>query len=244
MSLRRWTIAAILLAALPALWVVAQDTLPPGRQAQAPRANDPQFSQIISYAIGRSVAQESNLAGVEINLESFQKAVADEARGAPSPYTDEQLGQAMDQFSRLIQAAIARQNKEQGEAFLAKNAQQEGVVTTQSGLQYKVLREGNGASPKPTDQVTCHYRGTFINGEVFDSSYESGRPATFPVGGVIKGWTEALQLMKVGAKYQLFVPSELAYGAGGRPGIGPNSTLIFEVELLQVTPGAAQVPQR
>ena len=131
-------------------------------------------------------------------------------------------------------------NKKEGEDFLAANKSKEGVVTLPSGLQYKVLKEGTGPKPSPTDSVVCNYRGTLINGTEFDSSYKRGQPATFPVNGVIKGWTEALQLMPVGSKWQLFIPPDLAYGQrGAGADIGPNATLIFEVELLSIQ-GKAQ----
>lgn len=123
-----------------------------------------------------------------------------------------------------------------GRAFLAENAKREGVVTTASGLQYEVLASGDGATPGPTDTVTTHYHGTFVDGRVFDSSVQRGTPASFPVNGVIKGWTEALQMMKVGDKWKIVCPPDLAYGERGRPGIPPSSTLIFEVELLGVQP--------
>jgi FKBP-type peptidyl-prolyl cis-trans isomerase FklB len=129
-------------------------------------------------------------------------------------------------------------NKQEGEAFLAANKTQEGVVALPSGLQYKVLKEGTGPKPTATDSVVCNYRGTLLNNTEFDSSYKRGQPITLPVNGVIKGWTEALQLMPVGSKWQLFVPSELAYGARGAGGaggaIGPNATLVFEIELLSI----------
>ena len=129
----------------------------------------------------------------------------------------------------------ADENRQQGEAFLATNAQVEGVVTLPSGLQYKIIREGTGKQPTASDTVTVHYRGTLIDGAEFDSSYSRGQPATFPVNGVIQGWVEALQLMKEGAKWQLFIPPELAYGErGAGRDIGPNATLIFDVELLTV----------
>jgi len=131
-------------------------------------------------------------------------------------------------------------NKKEGEDFLAANKSKEGVVTLPSGLQYKVLKEGTGPKPSPADSVVCNYRGTLINGTEFDSSYKRGQPATFPVNGVIKGWTEALQLMPVGSKWQLFIPPDLAYGQrGAGADIGPNATLIFEVELLSIQ-GKAQ----
>jgi FKBP-type peptidyl-prolyl cis-trans isomerase len=127
------------------------------------------------------------------------------------------------------------ENKKQGEAFLAANKSKEGVVTLPSGLQYKIEKQGDGPKPLATDTVECNYRGTLIDGKEFDSSYKRGTPASFPVGGVIKGWTEILQLMPVGSKYQVFIPAELAYGArGAGADIGPNSTLIFEVELLSI----------
>jgi FKBP-type peptidyl-prolyl cis-trans isomerase FklB len=126
-------------------------------------------------------------------------------------------------------------NKKAGDAFLAANKTKEGVVTLPSGLQYKILKEGTGPKPTPADSVVCNYRGTLIDGKEFDSSYKRGQPATFPVGQVIKGWTEALQLMPVGSKWQLFVPPDLAYGdRGAGPDIGPGATLIFEVELISI----------
>ena len=134
-------------------------------------------------------------------------------------------------------------SKKEGEAFLAANKSKEGVVTLPSGLQYKILTQGTGPKPTPSDSVVCNYRGTLINGTEFDSSYKRGEPATFPVTGVIKGWTEALQLMPVGSKWQLFVPSDMAYGERSpAPQIGPNSTLIFEVELLSIQPKSAEAP--
>jgi len=132
-------------------------------------------------------------------------------------------------------AAAGEKNKVDGEAFLAANAQKDGVVVTDTGLQYKVITAGDGAKPQATDTVTVHYRGTLIDGTEFDSSYSRGEPATFPVQGVISGWVEALQLMSVGDKYELTIPSDLAYGPAGTGGdIGPNATLIFEVELLEI----------
>jgi len=140
------------------------------------------------------------------------------------------------QKAQLKQQQDAQTNQEEGEAFLAENRNKEGVQETESGLQYKVLEEGSGDSPVATDTVTVHYEGTLIDGTVFDSSYERGEPATFPLDGVISGWTEGLQLMKEGATYRFFIPADLGYGMNVRPGspIGPNETLIFKVELLEV----------
>jgi len=137
----------------------------------------------------------------------------------------------------------AATNKQEGEAFLAANKTKEGVVTLPSGLQYKILTQGTGPKPTASDSVVCNYRGTLISGTEFDSSYKRGEPATFPVSGVIKGWTEALQLMPVGSKWQLFIPSDLAYGERSpAPEIGPDSTLIFEVELLSIQNKSADQP--
>jgi FKBP-type peptidyl-prolyl cis-trans isomerase len=136
---------------------------------------------------------------------------------------------------------VGEANKKEGEAFLAANKGKEGVVTLPSGLEYKILKEGNGPKPAATDSVVCNYRGTLINGTEFDSSYKRGEPATFPVNGVIKGWTEALQLMPVGSKWQLFIPSSMAYAErGAGADIGPNATLIFEVELMSIQPKTEQ----
>ena len=130
---------------------------------------------------------------------------------------------------------MGEQNKKEGEAFLSANKKKEGVVTLPSGLQYQVIKPGTGKKPKAADTVTVHYRGTLISGKEFDSSYRRGKPVTFPVNGVIRGWIEALQLMQEGAKWQLFIPSDLAYGQrGAGPDIGPNATLVFEVELISV----------
>jgi len=152
---------------------------------------------------------------------------------AMATLTTLQNGMRAKQQEKAQQLGLA--NKKEGEEFLAANKSKEGVVTLPSGLQYKVLKEGTGPKPSATDSVACNYRGTLINGTEFDSSYKRGQPATFAVNGVIKGWTEALQLMPVGSKWQLFIPADLAYGErGAGADIGPNSTLIFEVELLSI----------
>jgi FKBP-type peptidyl-prolyl cis-trans isomerase FklB len=136
---------------------------------------------------------------------------------------------------------LSEKNKKEGEEYLAENKKKEGIITTQSGLQYKVLKKGTGKIPKSTDTVTVNYRGTLIDGTEFDSSYRRGQPASFKVNGVIRGWTEALQLMKEGAKWQLYIPSNLAYGErGAGRNIGPNSTLIFEVELISINEEAVK----
>jgi FKBP-type peptidyl-prolyl cis-trans isomerase len=190
-----------------------------------------------SYAIGFDIGKSLHKDGVEIDAAAIAAGIRDGFTGAPGKLTDEQMKASMEQLRKELtekQAAKATESKAEGVKFLAANAKKEGVKTTPSGLQYKVIKEGTGKTPKDTDTVTTHYRGTFIDGNEFDSSYKRNEPATFPVTGVIKGWTEALKLMKEGAKWQLFIPSDLAYGPQGRPGIPPDSTLIFDIELLKV----------
>jgi FKBP-type peptidyl-prolyl cis-trans isomerase FklB len=171
----------------------------------------------------------------DINYMAVAKGMEDGFGGKKTidPYEANRIISA---YMQRIENESAGTNKEEGEKFLAENKTKSGVVTTASGLQYKIIREGTGPKPKPTDNVTVHYHGTLINGTVFDSSVERGEPATFPVNGVIQGWQEALQLMPVGSKWDLYIPSELAYGARPMPGskIQANMVLIFEVELLSI----------
>ncbi|MGV3504885.1 MAG: FKBP-type peptidyl-prolyl cis-trans isomerase N-terminal domain-containing protein [Adhaeribacter sp.] len=196
----------------------------------------------ISYIIGRDMAANFKKQGLEVDPEIFLQGFKEALSGTESKLKPEEVQAAMmalQQEMQTRQAAnqgqAAEANKKEGEAFLAENKNREGVVTLPSGLQYQVLQEGSGATPGPTDRVTTHYHGTLIDGTVFDSSYERGQPATFPVNGVISGWTEALQQMREGAKWRLFLPSNLAYGAqGAGEDIGPHATLIFDVELISV----------
>ena len=190
----------------------------------------------VSYALGIGIGRQlADMGANDIVTEDFAAAMKDVLTGAQLQI-DETEAQAM------VQEYLQRKGEErlknvkaEGEAFLADNAKKEGVVTLPSGLQYQVLQEGNGKSPKATDQVKCHYEGTLINGKVFDSSYRRGEPATFPLNGVIAGWTEGLQLMKEGAKYRFFIPFNLAYGTrGAGQDIPPYATLIFNVELIEV----------
>ena len=184
-----------------------------------------------------------NLAGEGVQADDFNRddlirGIFDALGGKELGISQEQFQQAMQAFGNKVQARMAEKSKEQlakSTQFLEENKKKEGVQSTQSGLQYKVITAGSGATPTAQSQVTVHYEGKLINGTVFDSSLKRGQPATFPVGGVIPGWTEALQRMKVGDKWQLFIPPNLAYGEQGASGaIGPNETLIFEVELLEV----------
>lgn len=192
----------------------------------------------ISYIIGRDMAANLQKQGIEIEADPFMQGVKEVLAGTPSSLSQDDVQQAMTALQQQMgqkQNAQGSENKKAGEEFLAENKNKEGVHTLPSGLQYEVLQEGKGKSPSKTDTVTTHYHGTLIDGTVFDSSYERGQPATFPVNGVIAGWTEALQLMKEGAKWRLFIPSELAYGSqGAGDAIGPNAALIFDVELLSV----------
>jgi FKBP-type peptidyl-prolyl cis-trans isomerase len=196
----------------------------------------------VGYAVGQDIGR--NLAGIkdEIDLGCLKRGLDDFFAGRPSELSPDEIQQVMQDFQASIMAKKggaspmdAAKNLQEGKDFLAKNAKAPGVKVTASGLQYQVLKAGTGANPKATDTVKVHYRGMLLNGKEFDSSYKRNEPATFPVKGVIPGWTEALQLMKAGGKYKLVIPSNLAYGERGAGGdIGPNSTLIFEVELLQI----------
>ncbi len=199
----------------------------------------------VSYSIGLNIGFNLKKQNVSINPDTFVLGLKDALAGKPQ-MTDEQVKETMTAFEKEMidkQKAAGVKNGADGEKFLAENKKKEGVKATASGLQYKVVKEGTGAQPKEKDTVMANYRGTLIDGTEFDSSYKRGQPATFPVSGVIKGWTEALQMMKVGSKYQLFIPAKLAYGERAiGPDIGPNSTLIFEVELLDVKPAAGANP--
>ncbi len=200
------------------------------------------LEQKASYSFGVDVANRLKQQGVELDVNALNRGIADAYNGSEIALSDEEQLQAKTSFQTQLrdqlvkqQAAAAESNMAAGKAFLEENAKKPDVITTASGLQYKILASGDGKQPKDTDTVTTHYKGTLIDGREFDSSYKRDQPASFPVKGVIKGWTEALQLMHVGDKWQLFVPSELAYGATKRSElIEANSTLIFEIELLDI----------
>jgi FKBP-type peptidyl-prolyl cis-trans isomerase FklB len=192
----------------------------------------------VSYIIGMDIGGNLKKQSVDIDQNILVKGIKDGLAGAKSLLTDQETQESMVAFRREMIAKheeIAKKNKINGEAFLAENKKKEGVKTLPSGLQYKVIKAGTDKKPKLSDSVTSHYRGTLIDGTEFDSSYKRGQPVTFPVSGVIPGWTEALQLMGEGAKWQIFVPSNLAYGERGAGGvIGPNATLIFEIEIISI----------
>jgi FKBP-type peptidyl-prolyl cis-trans isomerase FklB len=202
---------------------------------------DPTSKSYASYAIGMTVGSNLMGSGLEIDLldkEAFLSGVLDALQDMPPRVAAEKLAQAMQVFEQVVSARrgkVADKNKREGETFLLANKNKPGVESLPSGLQYKVLKAGNGPSPTLNDRVRTHYVGRLIDGTIFDSSIERGEPAVFPVGGVIRGWMEALPRMKVGEKWQLFVPSNLAYGPRGAGGaIGPNAVLIFEIELLGI----------
>jgi len=193
----------------------------------------------ISYIIGMDIGTNLKKQSIDIDSNILAKGVKDALAGTKPLLTEQEIQETMVAFQKEMmakQAEVAKKNKAEGEAFLTENKKKEGVKTLLSGLQYKVIKAGTGKKPKSTDTVTAHYRGTLINGTEFDSSYKRGQPATFPVsGGMIPGWTEALQLMEEGAKWQLFIPPNLAYGEqGAGRDIGPNATLIFEIELVSI----------
>ena len=197
----------------------------------------------VSYALGLGIGQQlAQMGATDLNIDDFAAAIKDVISGneLKVAHKDAQnivrdYFQKQEERINAIRAEQGKAAKAEGEKFLAENGKKEGVVTLKSGLQYEVLREGNGKKPKATDQVKCHYEGTLINGQVFDSSYKRNEPAVFPLNQVIPGWTEGLQLMQEGAKYRFYIPYILAYGESGAGGsIPPFATLIFDVELLEV----------
>jgi len=210
-------------------------------QAQEPKGLKDQKEKL-SYVIGVDIGKALEKQGVQIDPEIVAKGLKDGFSGGKLLMNDQEIQETMTAFQkemRVKQEAALKQagekNKKEGEAFLTENKTKEGVKTLPSGLQYKVIKAGSGKKPKATDTVVTHYKGTLLDGTEFDSSYRRNQPATFKVNGVIRGWTEALQLMEEGAKWILYVPSALAYGERGAGGqIGPNATLIFEVELVSV----------
>jgi len=221
---------------------------PPARKTQPTPARGATHSTLTtekqkdSYALGMNVGRDLSRQPIDIDVTPFLQGMRDALEKRKSQLTDDEIKAALAQLQSQATTKAEAENKilgeanlKQGEEFLAGNKTKPGVVALPSGLQYKVITAGTGPKPTAADTVVCDYRGTLINGKEFDSSYKRGQPASFPVGGVIKGWTEALQMMSVGSKWELFIPPDLAYGArGAGPDIGPNSTLIFEVELHSI----------
>ncbi len=198
-----------------------------------------------SYAVGQTIGGNIKSQPLQLDLIALVAGLKDAVDGKPAKLKPEEIKDAMMKLQQLAMGKMSEssdKNKKEGETFLAANKAKEGWKATASGLQYKVEKEGSGNPPKDGDIVKVHYTGTFISGEKFDSSRDKGEPIEFPVNGVIPGWTEALKIMKPGAKYQLVIPSDLAYGPGGKGQIAPNSTLLFDVELLEVKPAPAAAP--
>lgn len=198
-----------------------------------------------SYAIGQQIGSNLKNQNIEFDADILAMSIKDVTSGKEARIKPEDQQAALMKLQEVItkkQSEVADKNKTEGAAFLEKNKTAANVKTTPSGLQYQTITEGTGKSPGPNDVVKAHYTGTLINGEKFDSSVDRGQPAEFPVSGVIKGWTEALQMMKVGGKAKLFIPPELGYGPSARPGIPANSVLVFDVELLETK--AAEAPAK
>jgi FKBP-type peptidyl-prolyl cis-trans isomerase FklB len=236
--MNRFCLIAILLSAASA--ATAADL--PAPKIAAP-VDAKAATDVASYGIGQQIAGQFKSDGIEINLEQLILGLKDGIQGQKPRYTDAELQAAFQAFGRAVQAgreqrqaAVGDKNKRDGQAYLAANAKKPGVKATASGLQYQIIKTGaGGASPKATDTVQVNYEGTLIDGKVFDSSLRTGQPVSFQVNGVIPGWTEALQLMHVGDKWRIVIPSELAYGAeGAGNAIGPHSVLVFDVELLGI----------
>jgi FKBP-type peptidyl-prolyl cis-trans isomerase FklB len=222
-------VAVLIALVLSAAWVVAQETLPTGPGQPGPKQALPTDVRHYSYAIGQDLGSSFRENRIPLDLENLVAGVRDALQGKDPQYSAELCQAALERLSQKQVEALVRR----GQEFLVANAKAQGVQTTPSGLQYKVLKSGNGSTPSATDRVNVHYRGQLVDGTVFDETY-GGEPATLPVNGVIAGWSEALQQMKVGDKWQLAVPADLAYGEGGRDMIPPNATLIFDVELLGI----------
>ncbi len=257
--MRKLTIPPLFLISLAILFYVpaaaaqgaapAKPPLPdePKPKTSAPAAVQPagpfkDLKENFSYALGVSIGGNLKRQSVDVDLGVMEQGLKDGLAGGKPLMTDQQVKAAMTEMQQEVRAKqeeraklAAITNLKEGEAFLEANKTKPGVVVLPSGLQYKILVAGTGPKPKATDTVVCNYRGTLIDGTEFDSSFKRGQPATFPLGRVIKGWTEALQLMPVGSKWQLFIPAALAYGERSPgPEIGPNSALIFEIELISI----------
>jgi FKBP-type peptidyl-prolyl cis-trans isomerase FklB len=208
------------------------------KEGAAPSTDQEKGSYSLGYKIGLDFREQIG----DLDADSLVAGMKAALSGTKPAMSEEEMRDALKNLQQQVMAKqqekikqLSEKNLQEGKAFLAKNRQKEGVKTTSSGLQYKVLEKGKGPKPGPEDTVTVQYRGRFINGTEFDSSYKRNEPATFQVNGVIPGWTEALQMMRKGAKWELYIPSNLAYGESGAPGIPPNSTLIFDVELLDIS---------
>ena len=235
-------------AAALALPAAAEDAKSPPAAAVVPTPPVPDLLKDPKaqggYAIGLSIGAGLKRDGVSVDPEMIAQGIKDVLAGAKPQLTEDQVRQALSQLQANVQAQraeamvkAAETNKADGEAFLKTNSAKPGVTTLPSGVEYEVLTDASGPKPKADDMVLCNYRGTLLDGTEFDSSYKRGQPDSFPVGGVIKGWTEVLQKMPVGSKWRVYIPAKLAYGEkGAPPDIGPNAVLTFEIELLSIQP--------
>ncbi|PNK60577.1 FKBP-type peptidyl-prolyl cis-trans isomerase [Psychrobacter sp. FDAARGOS_221] len=203
----------------------------------------------VGYSLGYATAEGYRESLDDLNIDTFEQGFRDAFAGKDAVLSDEHMNEVMTKYQEKKQAEMmekmqqeAATNKEEGDKFLAENAKKEGVKTTESGLQYKVIKAGTGKSPTEKDMVKLNYEGKLLDGTVFDSSYDRDEPVVFPVGGLITGFTEGLQLMKEGGEYELYIPADLAYGEIGNEGIAPNSTLIFKVEMIEVNPEMPEQP--
>ncbi|MGB2868787.1 MAG: FKBP-type peptidyl-prolyl cis-trans isomerase [Bacteroidota bacterium] len=211
-------------------------------QAQTKQAQLNTHKKKVSYSIGLDIGKNFKQQSVDVDADVLAKGLKDALSGAKPMLSDSEIEQTMQKFQAEMMGKqeessrkVAEKNKKEGQAFLDENKKKEGVVTLPSGLQYKILKEGTGPKPKKESSIVCHYRGTLLDGKEFDSSYKRGEPITYDVNKFIPGWVEALQLMPVGSKWQLFIPSNLAYGdRGSGNDIGPGATLIFELELIAI----------
>lgn len=244
--------AAIMLSAS----MVASDSAPKAQNQAAQSSNPPAFTtekDKASYAIGASVGRSLHQSDIDVDPAILLRGLQDALAGGKMKMTDDEMRGTLTTLQREARErqmakmkVLGEENEKEGAAFLAANKTKEGVVSLPSGLQYKIIKHGDGPKPKVSDMVVVNYRGTLVNGKEFDSTAKhGGQPATLPVGGVIKGWTEILQLMPVGSKYQVFIPADLAYGPRGPADIGPNATLIFDIELLSIKekPSASATPR-
>jgi FKBP-type peptidyl-prolyl cis-trans isomerase FkpA/FKBP-type peptidyl-prolyl cis-trans isomerase FklB len=242
MHIKKHIIAAACLALLAACSQQANENKAEVKQAEPATLQLSSENAKLSYAIGMDIGMSLKSLNAKLDRTVLVAAINDRLDDGKLKLSDEEASKAKQAFFKkqaearvATQKAAGEKNKADGAKFLAENGKKKGVTTTKSGLQYEVLKQGDGAKPKATDQVTVHYRGTLIDGTEFDSSYKRGQPVTFPLNGVIKGWTEGVQLMAVGSKFKFVIPSELAYGShGAGPKIGPDSVLVFEVELVGI----------
>jgi len=249
-TFRKTLLTAAVMAAFGVANVNALDPVakPAEQKADAAKPAEKQIpadKHNVSYMVGMDIGQGLSQIKDELDMAVVIQALQATMKGEKTELSKEDSMKVRQEFMQKLQAKQAaktkeeaEKNKKEGEDFLAKNKTKKGVKATESGLQYEVIVEGKGSKPKATDTVKVHYKGTKLDGSTFDSSYDRGQPMTFPLNGVIKGWTEGLALMPVGSKYKFYIPSGLAYGENGPPNIGPNAMLTFEVELLEIVPPA------